>query len=186
MAKAYALLEHGRASLRGFLVPLWATHGGFHGAILNRTMVQLYDLDIVAPESLLLTCCAQKRPRKAIAKAEYKPLTQEELLAEAAQTELENTASVAALMAAEEEIRARAAVRKAKYCGPLLRYHSLRVGDESVVRSMVPCTCLSVLRIFTLRCKLPSKYLFRPSSQCSRCKFLTASTLVVAVSAKCK
>ena len=66
-------------------------------------------------------------------KAEYRPLTQEELLAEAAQTELENTASVAALMAAEEEIKARAAARKAKYCGPLLRYHSLKIDGESVV-----------------------------------------------------
>lgn len=67
-------------------------------------------------------------------KTEHRPLTQEELLEEAAQTELENSASVAALMAAEEEFRARAAVRKAKYCGPLLRYHSLKVAGESVVR----------------------------------------------------
>lgn len=79
-------------------------------------------------------CCAQKKPRKAQVRAEHRPLTQEELLEEAAQTELENSASVAALMAAEEEIRARAAVRKAKYCGPLLRYHSLKVAGEAVVR----------------------------------------------------
>ncbi|BDA43159.1 probable vacuolar protein sorting-associated protein 72 homolog at N-terminal half [Coccomyxa sp. Obi] len=75
----------------------------------------------------------QRKPRKAQVKVEYRPLTQEELLAEAAQTELENTASVAALMAAEEEIKARAAARKAKYCGPLLRYHSLKVDGESVM-----------------------------------------------------
>ncbi|KAK9914991.1 hypothetical protein WJX75_003400 [Coccomyxa subellipsoidea] len=75
----------------------------------------------------------QKKPRKAQVKTEHRPLTQEELLEEAAQTELENSASVAALMAAEEEIRARAAVRKAKYCGPLLRYHSLKVAGESVM-----------------------------------------------------
>ena len=37
---------------------------------------------------------AQVRPRKAPVKQEFRPLTQEELLAEAAQTEIENTASV--------------------------------------------------------------------------------------------
>lgn len=84
------------------------------------------------------SCCVQRKPRKAQVKAEYRPLTQEELLAEAAQTELENTASVAALMVAEEEIKARAAARKAKYCGPLLRYHSLKVDGESVVCPLLP------------------------------------------------
>jgi vacuolar protein sorting-associated protein 72 len=79
----------------------------------------------------------QKNRRKPQQKAEYRPLTQEELLAEAAQTELENTASVQALIAAEEEVKARAAVRKAKYSGPLLRYHSFKAGSESVVRH--PC-----------------------------------------------
>lgn len=39
-----------------------------------------------------------------------------------------------ALMAAEEEVRARAASRKAKYSGPMLRYHSKKQGDTSVVR----------------------------------------------------
>lgn len=53
---------------------------------------------------------------------------------QAAETELANTASVRLLMAAEEEVKARAAVRRGAYSGPLLRYHSLRVGDESVVR----------------------------------------------------
>ena len=77
----------------------------------------------------------QKRPRKAPAKAEVRPLTQEELLAEAAQTELENSASVALLMAAEEEVKARAAVRRGAYAGPLLRYRSKQVNGEAVVRS---------------------------------------------------
>ena len=138
-------------------------------------------------------------------KQEFRPLTQEELLAEAAQTEIENTVSVQvarclspsqlccqndlqddslmlrarpaywnfycqmdlhvgllmwppkgyqqwdcksevclsagvmqALMAAEEEVKARAASRKAKYSGPMLRYHSKKQGDTSVVRP----TCL--------------------------------------------
>ncbi|CAL5221719.1 g3963 [Coccomyxa viridis] len=75
----------------------------------------------------------QVRPKKAPVKQEFRPLTQEELLAEAAQTEIENTASVQALMAAEEEVRARAASRKAKYSGPMLRYHSKKQGDTSVM-----------------------------------------------------
>lgn len=37
---------------------------------------------------------AQVRPKKAPVKQEFRPVTQEELLAEAAQTEIENTASV--------------------------------------------------------------------------------------------
>ena len=65
---------------------------------------------------------------------EVKLLTQEELLAEAAETELANLASLQALVAAEEEFKARASAKKSKYAGPLLRYHSLRVGDEAVVR----------------------------------------------------
>lgn len=63
-------------------------------------------------------------------------MTQEELLAEAAQTELENTASVALLMAAEEEVKARAAVRRGAYSGPLLRYRSKQVNGEAVVRPL--------------------------------------------------
>jgi vacuolar protein sorting-associated protein 72 len=77
---------------------------------------------------------AQKRPRKAPVKVEARPLTQEELLAEAAQTELENAASVALLMAAEEEVKARAAVRRGAYSGPLLRFRSKAVNGEAVVR----------------------------------------------------
>ena len=38
--------------------------------------------------------CTQVRPKKAPVKQEFRPLTQEELLAEAAQTEIENTVSV--------------------------------------------------------------------------------------------
>ena len=144
--------------------------------------------------------CAQVRPKKAPVKQEFRPLTQEELLAEAAQTEIENTVSVQvarwpspshdhlilragpahwnpccqtdlqvgllmwpagryqqwgckpevplsggvmqALMAAEEEVKARAASRKAKYSGPMLRYHSKKQGDTSVVRpAMSLCIC---------------------------------------------
>ena len=40
---------------------------------------------------------------------------------------------IQALMAAEEEVRARAASRKAKYSGPMLRYHSKKQDNASVV-----------------------------------------------------
>ncbi len=46
----------------------------------------------------------QERPKKRVAKADVPMLTQEQLLAEAAQTELENLASLAALQAREEEV----------------------------------------------------------------------------------
>ena len=44
-----------------------------------------------------------------------------------------------ALMAAEEEVKARAASRKAKYSGPMLRYHSKKQGDTSMVRPACLC-----------------------------------------------
>lgn len=145
-------------------------------------------------------------------KQEFRPLTQEELLAEAAQTEIENTVSVQvarwlspsqlccqndlqddplilragpahwnfycqtdlhvgllrwpakryqqwgckpevclsagvmqALMAAEEEVKARAASRKAKYSGPMLRYHSKKQGGTSVVRPACLCAFKKVV-----------------------------------------
>ena len=43
---------------------------------------------------MYVSVLAQVRPKKAPVKQEFRPLTQEELLAEAAQTEIENTASV--------------------------------------------------------------------------------------------
>ena len=45
---------------------------------------------------------------------------------------------IQALMAAEEEVRARAASRKAKYSGPMLRYHSKKQDDASVVSLKLP------------------------------------------------
>ncbi len=44
-----------------------------------------------------------------------------------------------ALMAAEEEVKARAASRKGKYSGPMLRYHSKKQGDTSVVGPACLC-----------------------------------------------
>ena len=48
---------------------------------------------------------AQRKPRKRRVEPEVRALTQEELLAEAAETELLNTSSLARLIAVEEEAR---------------------------------------------------------------------------------
>ena len=62
-----------------------------------------------------------------------KLLTQEELLAEAAQTEIENLKSLEIMQALEEEVKKKAAVKRARYSGPYVRYHSKKVNDESLV-----------------------------------------------------
>lgn len=61
-------------------------------------------------------------------------LTQEELLAEAAYTELENLRSLEIMQAAEEEVKKKAAVIRARHSGPVIRYHSKVVDGESLVR----------------------------------------------------
>lgn len=60
-------------------------------------------------------------------------LTQAELLAEAARTEIENLRSLAALEAAAAEVRAAADVQRTRYVGPMLRWASRRVGDTEQV-----------------------------------------------------
>eukprot|EP00775_Hariotina_reticulata_P013687 gene13687-13809_t len=58
-----------------------------------------------------------RRPHK---QGDYRVLTQEELLAEAARTELENLASLKQLLAQEEETKRKANVKKQRFGGPLL------------------------------------------------------------------
>eukprot|EP00898_Chlorokybus_atmophyticus_P003376 jgi/Chlat1/4039/Chrsp26S04091 len=68
---------------------------------------------------------APKTPVKKIKPvAPERRLTQEEMLQEAAQTEVQNLASLEYLLAVEEEIKKKATVKKAQYTGPLIRYHS--------------------------------------------------------------
>jgi vacuolar protein sorting-associated protein 72 len=64
---------------------------------------------------------------------ECRPLTQAELLADAARTELANAKSLAQLMAREEAIKKKGAVKKHKYAGPLMRYHSKVVDGVTQV-----------------------------------------------------
>ena len=59
-----------------------------------------------------------------------------------------------ALMAAEEEVKARAASRKAKYSGPMLRYHSKKQGDTSVVCPACLCAFVKVVCVLHRLCRL--------------------------------
>ena len=67
-------------------------------------------------------------------KVEYVQLTQEELLAEAAKTEIVNLASLRALQKREEEVKARARETKKPYTGPVVRYRSSRGKNTIQVR----------------------------------------------------
>lgn len=69
---------------------------------------------------------AKKRPKQASA-TEFKPLTQEELLAEAAKTELDNERSLQSILAREEEFKKRQTVSTAKFEGVSVRYRSRTV-----------------------------------------------------------
>lgn len=60
-------------------------------------------------------------------------LSQDELLSEAAQTEIENLRSLEALQAAEEEVRKRAAVKRGGYTGPCIRYKTKQINGEGLL-----------------------------------------------------
>ncbi|KAK9821145.1 hypothetical protein WJX74_000389 [Apatococcus lobatus] len=74
-----------------------------------------------------------KPKRKAPERPEARPLTQAELLAEAAYTELDNLRSLEAHLAAEEEFKKKAAIKRSKYSGPLIRFRSKSINSEAVV-----------------------------------------------------
>ena len=78
----------------------------------------------------------QKRPKRKRQETQYKPLTQEELLFEAAQTEIENLRSLEIMQAIEEEVKKKAAIKRARYSGPYIRYSSKKVNDEALVRHL--------------------------------------------------
>ena len=84
----------------------------------------------------------QKKPRRASRPTVHRQLTQAELLAEAARTEIENTRSLQYLVAIEEETKKKANIKKGHYVGPMVRFHSARVEDEEKttleVRNMQP------------------------------------------------
>lgn len=69
---------------------------------------------------------------------ELRPLTQDELLAEAARTELDNLRDLEQMVALEEATRKKAMYKRSKYSGPMIRFHSKRIEEVSLVSL---CTC---------------------------------------------
>ncbi|KAH9734632.1 SWR1 complex subunit 2 [Citrus sinensis] len=67
---------------------------------------------------------ATMKPIKRKKEGEEKRITQEEMLLEAAQTEIMNLRNLERVLAREEEVKKRAIVHKAVYTGPQLRYLS--------------------------------------------------------------
>ncbi|KAJ0079951.1 hypothetical protein Patl1_24312 [Pistacia atlantica] len=67
---------------------------------------------------------ATMKPIKRKKEGEEKRMTQEEMLLEAAQTEIMNLRNLERVLAREEEVKKRAIVHKAVYSGPQIRYFS--------------------------------------------------------------
>eukprot|EP01018_Ginkgo_biloba_P038064 Gb_36856 [translate_table: standard] len=64
------------------------------------------------------------KPVKRKKEGEERRMTQEEMLLEAAQTEIMNLRNLERMLAREEEVKKRAIVHKAVYSGPLIRFYS--------------------------------------------------------------
>ncbi|KAL3834024.1 hypothetical protein ACJIZ3_008760 [Penstemon smallii] len=67
---------------------------------------------------------ATMKPMKKKKEGEEKRMTQEEMLLEAAQTEIMNLRNLERMLAREEEVKKRAIVHKEVYCGPQIQYIS--------------------------------------------------------------
>jgi len=76
---------------------------------------------------------ARPKPVKIRKVTDERPPTQEEMLAEAAETELFNTADLQRILALEEETKRRAVVVKKDYDGPLVRFRSSREGGDQLL-----------------------------------------------------
>ena len=87
-----------------------------------------------SPTHLIQQTIPKRRTPKRVA---LKVLTQEELLAEAAATEIENTRSLQILEAVEEETKRLATVHRVRMEGPRVRYLSRALDGQLVVR----CGC---------------------------------------------
>lgn len=87
-----------------------------------------------SPTHLIQQTTPKRRTPKRVA---LKVLTQEELLAEAAATEIENTRSLQILEAVEEETKRLATVHRVRMEGPRVRYLSRALDGQLVVR----CGC---------------------------------------------
>jgi len=72
---------------------------------------------------------ATARPIKKRKEEEEKRMTQEEMLLEAAETEIMNMRNLERVLAREEEVKKKAVVQKAVYDGPTVRFYS-KDGDS--------------------------------------------------------
>ncbi|XP_060184626.1 SWR1 complex subunit 2 isoform X2 [Lycium barbarum] len=75
-------------------------------------------------EAICAAMQATKKPIKRKKEGEEKKMTQEEMLLEAAQTEVMNLRNLERVLAREEEVKKKAIVHKAVYTGPQIRYIS--------------------------------------------------------------
>lgn len=78
-------------------------------------------------------CWSQVKPKRIRSAVEQRPLTQDELLAEAARTELDNLRDLEQMVALEEATRKKAMYKRSKYSGPMIRFHSKKVDDVGLV-----------------------------------------------------
>lgn len=84
------------------------------------------------------TSVVQVKPKRVRPQVELRPLTQDELLAEAARTELDNLRDLEQMVALEEATRKKAMYKRSKYSGPMIRFHSKRIEEVALVSL---CTC---------------------------------------------
>lgn len=88
------------------------------------------------------------KPKRRVSKAVVDaPLTQEQMLLEAAFTEIHNERSLAVLLAREEAAKARSSLKAEPYTGPILRFRSRRKEDAEEV------TICSFTRAYTYLCR---------------------------------
>ena len=89
---------------------------------------------------LTLLCCLQVKPKRIRPVVEQRPLTQDELLAEAAHTELDNLRDLEQMVALEEATKKKAMYKRSKYSGPMIRFHSKKVGEVALVSTACSLT----------------------------------------------
>ncbi len=94
------------------------------------------------------TSVVQVKPKRVRPQVELRPLTQDELLAEAARTELDNLRDLEQMVALEEATRKKAMYKRSKYSGPMIRFHSKRIEEVALV-SLSPCNwpCVHNLKL---------------------------------------
>lgn len=102
------------------------------------------------------------RPIRRKKEGEEKRMTQEEMLLDAAQTEIMNLRNLERVLAREEEVKKRAVVHKAVYTGPQIRYLS-RDGcsylefinhasfESEILTNTTPCKLIFSLFIYPLK-----------------------------------